>query len=257
LPLHHSFFLGLVQGLTEFLPISSSGHLILFPYLFHWADPGLGFDAFLHLGTLLALVVFFSKEIIRILWRDWNLGLKIILACLPAAIVGLLLNNWVETNLRAAPIVAISLIFWGIVLFFADRYNGKIQGYLTKSKIGWLNALLIGFAQAIALIPGTSRSGITLTAGLFSGLERKVALRFSFLISLPVIAGAGLLESLKTFQHSLSTAQIGNLSVGFLAAFLSGLLAIQLMFKLIQNHSLTLFVIYRLILGGLILILLK
>ena len=200
--------LGVIQGITEFLPISSSGHLVFIPKLFGWGDQGLAFDTIMHLGTLLAVVVYFRKKLWKILRavflyknkeirNDRKLGWLLILSIIPAGIIGLFFDNWIETNLRSTTVIAFGLIFWGIILFFADRVSQKKSSTRSLGQTGWKQTLFIGCAQAIALIPGTSRSGITMTAGLFSKFNKKSAAEFSFLMSIPVIGLAGLLQILE------------------------------------------------------------
>lgn len=265
----HAIVLGIVQGITEFLPVSSSGHLIFFPKLFGWEDQGLSFDAIMHLGTLVAVVVYFRHKlwsIVRAVFsRDDNratdrtLGWLLILSIIPASIVGLIFGDWIEANTRAVEFIAFGFIFWGALLYLADFY-GKWQVSRNKEqvvsldRVDWKRALFIGCAQAIALFPGTSRSGITMTAGLFSKLDKKSAAEFSFLMSVPVIGLAGLVKLLDLLdgQHELLSA--GPMVAGFLAAAVSGFLAIAGLMKIIQKWSFTPFVVYRIVLGVLMLV---
>jgi len=274
--------LGIIQGLTEFLPVSSSGHLIFIPKLLGWVDQGIAFDVVVHLGTLVAVVIFFRKRLYNILksffikdesgiWnleygnpnskfkiQNFKLGWLIMLTIIPAGLAGFFFNDWIETNLRATWIIGVSMIGWGVVLGIADRYQRlKIKDQRSLEKIGWKSALFIGCSQMIALIPGTSRSGITMTAGLFSKLDKKSAAEFSFLISIPIIAMAGAMELIKLIKIGLGDLSILVLIVGLLASALSGLLAIWGLMKIIQKWSFIPFVIYRVVLGVLILILLK
>src|SRR5262245_4343924 len=196
----HAIVLGIVQGATEFLPISSSGHLILVPKLLGWPDQGLGFDASVHLGTSLALLIYFAGE----LWRlaagileggaaDRRLAAGIVLGSIPAGVAGVALHHAAETQLRSVTVAAISTILWAFVLWWADRCAARSTVHDLR-EIGIGRSLIVGLAQPLALIPGTSRSGITLSAGLFSGLDRATAARFAFLLGLPITAAAGLLE---------------------------------------------------------------
>src|SRR3989344_7447398 len=183
-----ALILGVVQGITEFLPISSSGHLIFIPKLFGWADQGLSFDAVVHLGTLVAVVVYFRRR----LWglarsffvrtdesrASQRLGLLLMLSVIPAGLVGYFGGDWIETHTRSANIIAFGLIFWGVVLFLADRYSRQQQETVDMGRLSWGKVAWIACAQAIALIPGTSRSGITMTVGLFAKLDKKSAAEF-------------------------------------------------------------------------------
>lgn len=262
-----SFFLGIIQGLTEFLPISSSGHLIFVPVLFGWADQGIGFDVVLHLGTLLAVVVyfrdklwamvraFFSKKQLRItdyqLQNNYKLAWLIILSIIPAGLIGFFFGDAIENNLRMPEVIAVGFIFWGIVLWLADRFGKKEYGL---EKLNWKNALFIGCAQAVALIPGTSRSGITMTAGLFSKLDKKSSAEFSFLMSVPIIFLAGMANVVDMIQEGLGDLTVSILLIGFISSMLSGFLAIWGLMKIIQKWSFTPFVVYRVVLGILILV---
>lgn len=256
-----SLILGIVQGLSEFLPISSSGHLILFPALFGWRDQGLAFDVVLHLGTLVAVVYYFRFRLLAI-WRGMlrttpvstpsfsGLPLLLFISIIPAAIAGLLLDNVIETRLRNPLTVAFSLIVWGGVLWLADIFSRKTKRktkHLTD--LGIKEALWIGFAQALALIPGTSRSGITISAGLFARVSRRTAAEFSFLMSIPVIALAGLFEFIHLPQTGFGNIGIFALLVGFLSSALTGFFAIWLLMRLITTRGLLPFVLYRVVLG--------
>jgi len=258
-----AILLGLVQGLTEFLPVSSSGHLILVPILFGFEDQGLAMDAILHLATLLAIILFFRSDLLKLL--KGLLGLEvdddykrlawcIVAASFPAGIAGLTLGDWIEANLRSATFVACNLIFWSLVFFVADRYARKKKDH-PMEKMGWKPIFFIGCAQALALLPGTSRSGITIAAGLFSKLSPTNAARFSFLLGAPIILAAGLLKTLSSVQAPGALLFSGmELFVAFIVAFLSGYLAIQLLLKIIAKVGLLPFIIYRIVLAVFILI---
>src|SRR3989339_377980 len=264
----HALTLGIIQGLTEFLPVSSSGHLIFLPKLFGWSDQGLAFDTVMHLGTLLAVVVYFRRKLYEISLsvfisskklkvesiNDRKLFWLLILSIIPAAIVGLLFDNWIETNLRATWIIGANFIVWGIILFLADMYSKKLKVESRKplEKVNWKNSLCIGCVQALALIPGTSRSGITMTAGLFSKLDKKSAAEFSFLMSVPIIALAGGMQLLEMLRNGFEQTGMSVLVVGFIASTVSGLVAIWGLMKIIQKWSFVPFVIYRIIIGVLI-----
>jgi len=259
--------LGVVQGLTEFLPVSSSGHLIFIPKLFGWPDQGISFDVFIHLATLLAVVVFFRQKIWSILKsciqyksqkQEDVLNRKlfgfIILSIIPAGIVGFFGGDWIEENLRSPIIVAIDMMFWGLVLGAAEWWSKKKNNNQNFGDMNIQKASVMGIAQAIALLPGTSRSGITMTSGIFAGLTKKSAAEFSFLMSIPIIALAGAVDVLKMTQGGVGEIGIAPLVAGFLAAAISGFLAITLLLKMIEKWSLKPFVIYRIIMGILILI---
>lgn len=262
----HAIILGFIQGLTEFLPVSSSGHLVFLPKIFGWGDQGLSFDVILHLGSLTAVVIYFRNK----LWKmikgvvlvkskkykvERKLAWLIVLTIIPAGIIGLLFNDWIETNLRSSVVIGVGLIFWGMILYFAEKFNQKSEIKNLKS-LNWKQALFIGCAQAIALIPGTSRSGITMTAGLFSKLDKKSVAEFSFLMSVPIILLAGALNFLDLIKVGLGDLTLGILLVGFLSAFFSGLVAIAGLMKIIQKWSFKPFVVYRVVVGILILLLL-
>lgn len=248
--------LGVVQGLTEFLPVSSSGHLILVPRVFGWPDQGLAFDAAMHLGTLAALFAYFRRELRELLTGALSpqVGLVVVVASLPALAVGWLLNQWIEANLRGALVVAASTAFWGLVMWVADR-EAREQAPGTVDpleRVGWARALAIGGAQALALIPGTSRSGITITAGLFTGLDRATAARFSFFLGIPVTAAAGAYKALGLARQGFGSAEGGPLLAAIAAAFLSGWLAVWFLVGYLQRRSLRPFVVYRLLLAAII-----
>jgi len=261
-----SIILGIIQGLTEFLPISSSGHLIVLPKIFGWQDQGLAFDIFLHLGTLLAVLFFFRRDWLKIfkaiIFRKRNeykknrkLALVIIIGIIPAVCLGFFLNDLIGNQLRLPLVVGINLIFWGIVLGIADWRTKKQKNAINNEKnISYSKVLIIGLFQAISLIPGGSRSGLSITGGLFAGLNRKTAVRFSFLMSAPLILGAGLFEGIKIFNGSTMNINWLNFFFGFFAALLSGILAIRLIIYLAERKSFMPFVIYRIILGILILL---
>ncbi|MBI5222384.1 MAG: undecaprenyl-diphosphatase UppP [Candidatus Magasanikbacteria bacterium] len=250
--------LGIIQGLTEFLPVSSSGHLIFLPKLFGWADQGLAFDAIIHLGTLIAVVWYFRRRLWDIVaerrGEQRKLGLLILLTVIPAGVAGLLFGDWIETHLRGVGVVAFGMIFWGIVLYVAEVKSKKHE-VKSLDVASWKAALFVGCAQAIALVPGTSRSGITMTAGLFSKLDKKSAAEFSFLISVPIIALAGLKSLFDLWRDGFSDLNWLALSVGLVAAALSGLLAIWGLLKMLQKWSFKPFVVYRIVIGILIILL--
>lgn len=249
--------LSLLQGLTEFLPISSSAHLILPAQILGWEDQGLAFDVAVHLGTLLAVVVYFRKDMFALSHGFFSTGFSrtpnadgrlawfIILATLPAGLSGLMLKDWIEVNLRSTEVIAYATIGFGLLLALADKL-GKEQHDLAKLTL--ITALVIGFAQALALIPGTSRSGITITAALLVGLNRVDAARFSFLLSIPLIAAAASLLLLKLISDS-QAVDVAALVAGVVISALSAWVCIHYFLAFIQRIGMTPFVIYRLLLG--------
>jgi len=248
--------LALIQGLTEFLPISSSAHLILPSQLFGWQDQGLAFDVAVHAGTLLAVVGYFRVEVGRMLvaWveslrgkqsADGRLAWTIILATIPAGLVGLALGDLIEQHLRSTSVIVVTTLVYAPLLLWAER-TSKEQ--LSEYHVGWRLALLIGCAQALALVPGTSRSGITITAALFLGLSRQAAARYSFLMSIPVIFLAGGLETVKLVKAT-GPVEWNAIGLGTLLAFVSAYACIHLFLKLIDRIGMVPFVIYRVLLG--------
>jgi len=246
-----SAVLGIVQGLTEFLPVSSSGHLILVPRLLGWQDEGLAFDAAIHLGTLAALLVYFRRDLVQmVVGTDRRLALLLAAATVPAGAAGLFLGRAIETRLRNPMLVAGSLIVWALVMGIADRQaSRRRQATEAPADVGWLPGMAVGLAQAVALIPGTSRSGITITVGLLAGMSRVTAARFAFLLSIPITAAAGGYSALKLLTHGLDPALLGPLGMGVLTSFLAGLAAVWFLVNFLQRHSLLPFVIYRCALG--------
>ncbi len=248
--------LGVIQGFTEFLPISSSGHLVLIPWFFGWEYQGLSLDVALHFGTLLAVVAYF--------WRDWLdifqtaltkkksqypanfLGILVV-ASIPGALAGFFLNDLAETIFRNPLIVAFTLIFFGFWLYYFDKVGLKNKN---EKKVFFKDAIYIGIAQAVAIIPGTSRSGITITAGLKMGLNRKSAARFSFLMSTPIIFGAAVFK----FKDFLAVGIRMEQLVGIFLAFISGYIAIAGLIRFVEKVSYKWFFWYRLILAGSILL---
>jgi len=245
--------LGLVQGLTEFLPVSSSGHLILVPRLFNWPDQGLAFDAVMHLGTLAALLAYFRRELLGMASGTLSRRLAglLVLATIPGAVVGVLLEKLIEAKLRSPLLIACTTVGWAIVMWVADR---RAAPALTApgdplERISLDQALTVGCAQALALIPGTSRSGITITAGLLRGIDRATAARFAFLLGIPITAGAGGLKALHLLRHGVPPGEAGPLVAALITAFLSGWFAVWFLVSYLKTRSLRPFVIYRILLG--------
>jgi len=275
--LFQALVLGVVQGLTEFMPVSSSAHLIIVPWVLGWRDPGLAFDVALHLGTLLAVLTYF--------WRDWldiisgffaslaarsmgrtlnrRLPWLIIVGCIPGAVVGAIGDQFIESLFhspneahRASAMLAIAalLAMLGALLWLADRLARHRR---TLSQIGFGDAIVIGLAQALALLPGVSRSGSTITAGLALGLRRETAARFSFLLATPIIAGAGLKKAYDVLQAGFPAAERLPFLVGFLAAAVVGYLCIAFLLRYLQRNSVNVFVYYRwLLAAGIVLLVL-
>lgn len=243
--------LGAVQGLAEFFPISSSGHLILVPVLLRWPDQGLAFDTVLHLGTLGALLWFFREDIIGLFKKKaWAFMFKVAVATLPALVIAFFANDWIEVNVRQGWIVAFDLALFGLILFGADRWSeGRKNRLDAYESVSWGQAIAVGFAQPLALIPGTSRSGITITAGLLAGLTRQAAARFSFFLSIPVTAAAGLHGLLSVAKQGIAVDQTVALIVGFFSALGFGLFAIRFLVSYVAKHRYDGFVIYRLVLA--------
>lgn len=254
--------LALIQGITEFLPISSSAHLILVPLVADWRDQGLAFDIAVHVGTLLAVVGYFRTEVARMavglvrplrgrpLDGDGRLAWLVVLATVPVGLAGLAFKGTVETVLRTPAVIAWASIGFGVLLWLADRWGRRLRDEYT---LGWRAALLIGLAQALALVPGTSRSGITMTAGLALGLDRVAAARFSFLLAMPVIALSGALQVAELIAMEAPVAW-GVLLAATLLAGASAWLCIRLFLAWIARIGMTPFVIYRVALGVVLLV---
>jgi len=253
--------LGIVQGVTEFLPVSSSGHLILVPHVFGWPDQGQAFDAVMHIGTLAALIAYFHVELLRLVSGELSrrVALIVLAATVPAGLAGLLFNKTIEANFRSPLLIAFTTAFWGIVMWIADRRAGRPDAGRGDplERIGWPRGIYVGFAQALALIPGTSRSGITITAGLFAGLDRATAARYSFLLGIPITGAAGLYKLMQLMKVGIPQGESGPLLAAVIAAFLSGWLAVWFLVGYLRRRSLTPFVIYRLALALAIVIALR
>lgn len=249
--------LALVQGVTEFLPISSSAHLILVPKLMDLADQGLLFDVALHGGTLLAIIIYLREDVTEMARsitdksheEGRTLLIFLFVGTIPVGLAGIIFHDYISTNLRTPLIIAVSSIVWAFALFLGDRKtSGKTIENLTMKDV-----IIIGLTQAVALIPGTSRSGITMTAALFLGLNRVEAARFSFLLSIPVIALATGLEIYKYIKEPSHIAPL-ELAIGFVIAFVSAFLTVKFFITVIKRLSFTPFVAYRILLGLVILI---
>lgn len=264
-----ALIMGIVQGLTEFLPISSSGHLIIVPYLLGWDDEfitSLAFSVMLHIGTLAALLAYFRADWVRIVPAgfatirdrsfagdpDRRLAWLLVATTIPAAVVGLVFSDVIETAIREPGLVALTLVVGGVIMWAADRV-GRMDRRVED--VTFPIAIAIGAAQALALIPGISRSGISISAGRFAGLDRDAAARFSFLMATPITIGAIVFEI-----RRLVTGEAGvevdllPLVVGLASSFVAGVFAISVLLRYLRTHSLTVFVVYRFILAGLVLV---
>lgn len=252
--------LAVIQGITEFLPVSSSAHLILPSQLLGWADQGLAFDVAVHVGTLAAVVFYFRQNLFQ-LARGWlttgltrtpnedaRLAWYIVVATIPAGLAGLLLGDFIEGYARSITVIACTTIVFGVLLGLADKHHGSIS----MAQMTLMMALVIGLVQMLALIPGTSRSGITLTAALFLGMQRADGARFSFLLSIPLILAAGGLQTIKLLQSTNAVAW-GDLILGIVVSAVSALLCIHFFLAFINRIGMLPFVIYRLVLGGFLL----
>ncbi|MFI5295475.1 MAG: undecaprenyl-diphosphatase UppP [Thermodesulfovibrionales bacterium] len=243
--------LGIVQGLTEFLPVSSTAHLILFPWFFHWGGEidSLTFDIALHAGTLLALVICFWKDWLDILLRKQRLLLLIIIASIPAGVAGLLLEHIVESRFRIPSVISVSLIVIGIFMLVSEKAYKQRK----IDDLGILDAVVIGISQAVALVPGVSRSGITISTGLLRGIERESAAKFSFLLSTPVIAGAVLLH-LKKMMTAGEAHDLRLFAIGFISSAITGLAAIKFLMNYLKKRPINIFAYYRFGLAAVILL---
>ena len=260
--------LGMVQGLTEFLPISSSGHLVLVPWLFGWSfEHSLAFDAALHLGTAFALIVYFWRDWLDLLGgvlaglrdpaarreRRWRLAWLLVLGSIPAGLVGLAFESTIEQLVRDPRLVAVLLIVFGLIMLAADRAAARRRAL---DEVGPADALLVGLAQVLALAPGVSRSGITITAGLLLDLDRPAAARFSFLLSAPITLAAALYSLRRLVGPQAQTGDgVLTLLVGVASAAIFGILAIGFLLRYLQRNSLATFVWYRVLLGLVVLVL--
>lgn len=272
MPLYQAIILAVIQGLTEFLPISSTAHLILFPWLAHWPDPGLAFDVALHTGTLLAVVIYFLRDWIELLAagigfhyprgasyeyveRQRKMFWYLVVGTVPAAIAGYYLHDVVEGPLRKPLYIAISMIVLGVLMWI-----GEVVGRLDRpmERVSFADSVLIGIAQACALFPGVSRSGSTITAGLFLGLTREAAARFSFILSTPIIALAAAAEApklLKMHHAGALAIPVSTLAISVAVSAIVGIIVIAFFLRYLQVRTLKIFIYYRILLGIVILFL--
>ena len=258
-----AIILGIVQGLTEFLPVSSSGHLILVPYFLHWPDQGLDFDVAMNTGTLLAVLAYFHRDL-----RDLIVGFftgaprsrdgefvprtmawAIVVGTIPAGIAGLLAKHWIEAHLRTPEVIAATTFFYGLLLFLADRLGRKVRG-LDQGTV--LDGLVLGCAQALALVPGTSRSGVTITAALLLGFMRPSAARFSFLLAVPISVLAALKSAKDLMDAGAGSAQLVPMAIGLVVSAVVGYGVIAWLLAWLRRRDLTVFVVYRVLLAAVI-----
>jgi undecaprenyl-diphosphatase len=271
-----AILLGIIQGLTEYLPISSTAHLRIVPALLGWPDPGAAFTAVIQFGTLVAVLWYFSKDIVRIFAavitglrerqpfhnHDAQLGWLIAVGTIPIVVLGLLLKDDIETGLRSLYVISASMILLALLLMLAEivkqRRVARGAQLKTLEQLNWKDVLVVGFAQAVALIPGSSRSGCTITGGLFMGMSRETAARFSFLLSLPSVFAAGMYELIEQ-RHELLSSNIGaaNLIIATVVSGVVGYASIAFLLSYLKRHSTYLFIIYRVILGIVLLALLS
>lgn len=252
MPIIQAIIYGIVQGVGEFLPISSSAHLIALPQILGWQDPGLAFDVALHLGTLVAVISFFWKDWLQLIKagitdvksKEGQLFWFLVVASIPGAIIGKIFEKSAETLFRNLGLIGVMMIMMGIVLYIAEKISKKD---INMQDIGLGRSIWVGVSQALAIIPGVSRSGITITTGLFLGLTKETAARFSFLLSTPIIFGAGLLKCKELIHTPLH--QIPALAVGIFVSGIVGFLSIQFLLNYLKNKGFGIFIIYRIVVG--------
>lgn len=276
MPIHHVIVLALVQAITEFLPISSTAHLALVPWLLKWRDPGLTYDVALHLGTLAAVLLYFWRVWLRLLLSafgritplesesparspdddeaagDRRLLWLLIAGTVPAAVIGFAFEDFVETTLRSPFVMGTSLILVALLMWQVDRTSRQVRG-LADLRLG--DAVSVGFAQAVALIPGVSRSGITISAALMRDFRRDTAARFSFLLSTPVVAGAVLKKGFDLWRVGVEPNMVAPFVIGIVVAGLAGYAVIAFLIRYLQTRTLKIFIYYRIIFGIIILFL--
>ena len=263
MPISHAIVLGIVQGLTEFLPVSSSAHLALLPWLLGWQDQGLSFDIALHIGTLAAMILYFFKDWLQVLGQGFGLDLGfdpalrrnkmllwwLVLASIPAGVIGLLVKDLAENVWRYNQyLIGTMFIVIGIFMWWADKVSNKTKDL---SHVGLPDALTIGTAQALALVPGTSRSGITISTGLLRHLDRPSAARFSFLLATPATAGAALKDFYDLYKHGngIPADMQAPFVIGILVSGITGIIVIQFFLNFLRKRSLNFFVTYRIVFG--------
>lgn len=251
--------LGLIQGLTEFIPVSSSGHLVLAHHALRVFDHGLAFDVALHFGTLVALIAYFRKDLVDYVVSLFKksdktrLAWYLIMATIPAAVIGFLLESAAESKFRSVRLIGVNMLIFGLIMLLAEHYYRRRKTHVKLENVTRNQALTMGFAQAVAIVPGVSRSGSTITAGLFLGLDRIAATRFSFLLGIPITAGAVLKIFTENGVLHEMTQQQNVVIVGVLTALVSGLFAIRFMLGYLGRHGLHVFAYYRIALGVILL----
>ncbi len=259
----HALILGIVQGLTEFIPISSSGHLIIARHLLDLPETGLAFDMALNIGTIAALLVYFARDISNIVigfFRGDSVKRRLVallaLATIPGVVLGVLIKDQVETTFRSYRLVALNLIIVAIVMLAVEWWYKRQEHKTSLDNVSVKQSAAVGIGQALALVPGVSRSGITISTGMFAGLDRVTATRFSFLLALPITIGATLQSLLDGGAGALSH-EMGVVVVGIVASLLSGLLAIGFLIKYLSKHDLRYFAYYRIVAGLVLLFLVR
>lgn len=261
MPIVQVVVLALIQGLAEFLPISSTAHLIVAPWLLGWNDPGLTFDVALHVGTLVAVVVYFFRTWIQVILHgfgvDWGddqmlrqnprLLWLLVAGTIPGAVIGFLFEKQADTSLRSPILIGVMMIVLGLIMWAADHWGARKKGL---GAVSFRDSLIIGCAQALAIIPGVSRSGSTITAGLFCNLDRVASARFSFLLATPIIAGAALKKGYDVVKHGgIGPEMHAAFALGIVVSGVTGLVVIAFLLRYLQHRSLNLFVYYRIIFG--------
>jgi len=260
MPLYQAIVLAIIQGLTEFLPVSSTAHLTVIPQLLHWEDPGLSFDVALHVGTLVAVLVYFFRDWVQVILNGIGISYRgshpdensrsllwlLVLGTIPAALAGLKFEKYADAMWRTPYIIGTAMIIFGILMWVSDRAS---EAKIGLDQMTWVDALSVGIAQALAIIPGVSRSGVTLTTARFRTFGREAAARFSFLLSTPVIAGAAAKKALELHKTGLAENMRLPYLVGIAVSAVVGLLVIAFFMKYLKRHSLSVFVWYRIAFG--------
>jgi len=258
--LWQAIVLGIVQGVTEFLPVSSTAHLRIVPALLGWSDPGAAFTAVIQLGTLVAVFAYFRRDVVSITrgaFRGDKLGWMIAVGTIPVVVLGLLFKHHIETSLRSLYIIAVAMIGLALALAVAEWLESRRKALRGLEQVGWIDAIVVGCAQAVALIPGSSRSGCTITGALFMGLNRETAARFSFLLSLPAVFAAGIFELVKARHELLATQEhVHDLVAATVVACVVGYASIAFLIGYLKRHTTWLFIVYRLAFGVALLMLL-
>lgn len=248
----YATLLGIVQGITEFVPVSSSGHLVILHDLLNFdLSSDLAFDVALHTGTLVAIIIFFFKDIIRYIKTKDVILWYILIAIIPAGIAGLLFEDYIDEVLRSSWVVVVMLVVVGVLFILGEKY---FKQEMDMKGLTWKKALIIGVAQVLALVPGTSRSGITILAGMGTKMKREQAARFSFLIGLPIFAGAGLKKGYDLSKMSISQSEWIIFAIGFVVSAIVGYFCVKYLLKFLEKYSLRGFAYYRFILAFIIII---